>query len=237
MTNIAGKVIVVSGATGNLGAACVAAGRRAGARIVALGRSKGSLERQFPDAAGDAGVLLLDNVDLAVPESVEGAFARSVEMFGGLDAVMNTVGGFAMGRTGEDSVETWRKMHAINTETAFILTRTAIPLLQQRGGGTIVHVAALAGLNAAPELSAYAASKAAVLRLVEAAAAEHRTDGIRINAVMPSTIDTPQNRAAMPDADFSQWVSPTAIAEAMLMLASDSARAVTGGAIPVTGQG
>ena len=237
MADIAGKVIVVSGATGNLGGACVAAGRAGGAKIVALGRSKPSLERQFPDAAGDPDILLLDGVDLEELWSVDTALARTVDRFGGLDAVMNTVGGFAMGRIVEDSFETWSTMQTVNAQTAFTLTKAAIPLLRQRGGGTIVHVAAIAGLAAVPGLSAYAASKAAVLRLVEAAAAEHRADGIRVNAGMPGTIDTPQNREAMPNADVGKWVSPGAIADAMLMLAGDSARAVTGAAIPVTGHG
>lgn len=237
MVDIARKVIAVSGATGNLGAACVTAGLAAGARIAALGRSKAALERQFPDAASDPHILLLDGVDLEEVWSVDAALARTVDRFGGLDAVMNTVGGFAMGRIAGDSFDTWSAMQAINVQTAFTLTRAAIPLLQQRGGGSIVHVAALAGLASAPGLSAYAASKAAVLRLVEAAAAEHRSDCIRVNAVMPGTIDTPQNREAMPDADVSKWVSPAAIADAMLMLAGDHARAVTGAAIPVTGPG
>jgi NAD(P)-dependent dehydrogenase (short-subunit alcohol dehydrogenase family) len=125
----------------------------------------------------------------------------------------------------------------MNCATAVNLTRAAVPALRTAGGGAIIHVGALAALSAPANLGAYAASKAALHRLVEAAAAELRADGIRVNAVLPSTIDTPQNRRAMPKADTSKWVSPGAIAEAMLMLADDAARAVTGALIPVTGRG
>jgi len=231
------KVVAVGGATGNLGTACVEAARKAGAKVAALGRSKDALERHFPAAAGDSGLALIGSVDLADPASAETAIAAILKRFGRLDAVLNTVGGFDMGGIAEHGTGLWEKLQTMNCGTALNLTRAAVPALRRGGGGAIVHVGALTALSAPAGLGAYAASKASLHRLVEAAAAELRDDGIRVNAVLPGTIDTPQNRAAMPDADISGWVSPAAIADAMLMLAGGTARAVTGALVPVTGRG
>lgn len=231
------KVIAIGGATGNLGAACVVAALGAGAKVAALGRSQSSLARAFPDAPDNDALLLVDDVDLSDPVTASAAVTRIAEHFGRVDAVLNTVGGFAMAPVEECDPGDWEKLQAMNCGTALALTRAAIPALRTAGGGAIVHVGALAALNAPAKLGAYAASKAALHRLVEAAAAELRADGIRVNAVLPSTIDTPQNREAMPKADTSKWVSPAAIADAMLMLAGDHARAVTGALVPVTGRG
>ncbi|UUX48542.1 SDR family NAD(P)-dependent oxidoreductase [Nisaea acidiphila] len=235
--NFTNKVIAVGGATGNLGAACVTKALKAGARVAALGRAQSSLARTFPDAPGNDALLLVDGVDLVDPATAADAISRIVDRFGRLDAVLNTVGGFAMTPVEESDTGEWEKLHAMNCGTALALTRAAIPALRTAGGGAIVHVGALAALDAPAKLGAYAASKAALHRLVEAAAAELRADEIRVNAVLPGTIDTPQNRKAMPKADTSKWVSPAAIADAMLMLAGSEARAVTGALIPVTGRG
>lgn len=237
MTATDERVILITGATGNLGSACVRSARGAGATVVALERAEGSLARRFPDLAADPDLIDVPGTDLSDLASVEACLAEVKTRFGRLDAVLNTVGGFAMARLEEDRDDTWSMMQMFNIQTAVNVTRAALPLLRENGGGSIVHVGALAGLKAAASLSAYAASKAAVLRMVEAVSEEVRGDGIRINAVLPSTIDTPENRKAMPDADFSAWVSPAAIADAMLMLAGKDARAVTGALIPVTGRG
>ena len=226
-----GKVIAVSGASGNLGQACVEAARAAGAKVATLDRSdRGSIP-------ADEDVLRLTGINLGEPASANQAIAAVLDRFGRLDAVLNTVGGFAMGPVADTNISEWEQLHAMNCATAVNLTRAAVPALRTAGGGAIIHVGALAAFSAPANLGAYAASKAALHRLVEAAAAELRADGIRVNAVLPSTIDTPQNRRAMPKADTSKWVSPGAIAEAMLMLADDAARAVTGALIPVTGRG
>lgn len=228
---LTGKVVAISGASGNLGQACVEAARAAGAKVATLDRSdRGSI------AAGED-VLRLTGIDLGNPASASHAIADVLDRFGRLDAVLNTVGGFAMGPVADTDISEWDRLHAMNCSTAVNLTRAAVPALRTAGGGAIIHVGALAAFSAPANLGAYAASKAALHRLVEAAAAELRADGIRVNAVLPSTIDTPQNRRAMPKVDTSKWVSPGAIAEAMLMLADDAARAVTGALIPVTGRG
>ncbi|WP_226893774.1 SDR family oxidoreductase [Nisaea sediminum] len=229
--SIKGKVIAVSGASGNLGQACVEAARAAGAKVATIDRSDRG------NVAADENVLHLTGIDLGDPDSPKQAIADVLDRFGRLDAVLNTVGGFAMGSVADTDISEWEKLHAMNCVTAVNLTRAAVPTLRAGGGGAIIHVGALAAFSAPANLGAYAASKAALHRLVEAAAAELRADGIRVNAVLPSTIDTPQNRQAMPKADTSKWVSPGAIAEAMLMLADDAARAVTGALIPVTGCG
>lgn len=238
MGDVAGRTILISGATGNLGAAAVAVARGGGARVAALGRSLATLEERFPDARTDASMLLIGGVDLEDARAVESAVAETVSRFGRLDAVLNTVGGFAAKPVAEDDFGTWARLEALNVRTAFNLTRAALAAMRDHdGGGAIIHVGAMAALKAPAGLSAYAASKAAVMRLVEATAEEARPYGITVNAVLPGIIDTPENRAAMPRADTAQWVTPGAIAEAMVLLASSGARAITGALIPVTGRG
>jgi NAD(P)-dependent dehydrogenase (short-subunit alcohol dehydrogenase family) len=124
----------------------------------------------------------------------------------------------------------------LNARTAFVLSRAVAPHMLEQGSGKIVHVAARAALEGGARASAYSVSKSGIVRLVESMAAELRQDGINVNCVLPGTIDTPQNRQAMPKADHSRWVSPQAIADVMLFLASDAARAVNGAAVPVYGR-
>jgi NAD(P)-dependent dehydrogenase (short-subunit alcohol dehydrogenase family) len=154
-----------------------------------------------------------------------------------VDVLINTVGGYTGGkRVDEESLANWEKMFSINLHTTLNACRAAVPHMLRQGAGRIVNVAARAALTGVPTLSAYGASKSAVIRLTESMSSELKDHGIGVNCVLPGTIDTPQNRADMPNADFSKWVAPAAIADAMLFLASDAARAVSGAALPVYGR-
>jgi NAD(P)-dependent dehydrogenase (short-subunit alcohol dehydrogenase family) len=161
----------------------------------------------------------------------------TMERFGRIDVLANTVGGYRAGLpVHETPLDTWDFMLNLNARTAFVLSRAVVPHMLARGSGKIVHVAARAALAGAGKAAAYSASKAATLRLVESLAAELRRENINVNCVVPGTIDTPENRQAMPKADHSRWVPPEAIADVILFLASDAAWPVNGAAVPVYGQ-
>lgn len=229
------KVAVVTGASGNLGQAVAQALRVAGARCALVDHAAGRLAKVFGSAGTD--LLLLEGVNLAEPTQAEAALAATVQQFGRVDILINTVGGYAGGqRVHEDEIANWEKMFRINLHTTLNACRAAVPHMLRQGSGRIVSVAARAALTGVATLGAYSASKSAVIRLTESLAGELKDHGITVNCVLPGTIDTPQNRKDMPNADFSKWVAPAAIADAMLFLASDAARAVSGAALPVYGR-
>ena len=234
MGGLAGKTVLVTGAAGNLGRAVAAGALAAGANVALTDRSAALLEERFADGGN---IALFETPDLSDDAAAGGLVARTVERFGRLDAAISTVGGFAFANVADDSRATWERMAMLNVYTALAVSRAALPALKAAGGGAIVLVGAAAGLRAPAGVAAYAASKSAVMRLAESLAEECRADGVRVNCVLPTTMDTPENRAAMPDADRSGWVSPESIADTMLFLASDAARAVTGALVPVSGAG
>ncbi len=234
MGDLSGKVVVITGAAGNLGKACAQAFAQAGAKRALVDRSTGRLAPLYPASAE---VLLVEGIDLAeaahAAKAVETAFAR----FGRVDVLVNTVGGFAGGKkVHEDSLDIWERMQRINLRTTLNACRATVPHMLKHGGGRIVNVAARAALAGVAGLGAYGASKSAVIYLTQTLAAELKDQGINVNCVLPGTIDTPSNRRDMPQADFGKWVAPAAIADAIVFLASDSARAVTGAALPVYGR-
>jgi 3-oxoacyl-[acyl-carrier protein] reductase len=165
----------------------------------------------------------------------ETALARGARVAGVDHALINIAGGFAFETVAEGESTTWQRMYALNLLTALNASRAAIPHLVASGAGRIVNVGAMGALQAGSGMGAYAASKAGVHRLTEALAAEWK-GSITVNAVLPSTIDTPANRASMPRADFGKWVTPQELAEVILFLASDAASAVTGALLPVSGR-
>jgi NAD(P)-dependent dehydrogenase (short-subunit alcohol dehydrogenase family) len=237
MSDFTDRIVLVGGAAGNLGQAVARAFHAADANLVLLDHEPGRLAELFPELAASPDHLLLDSVDAADAASVEGAIQAAVERFGRLDVVANTIGGYRAGTpVHETPPETWDFMLTLNARTAFLLSRAVVPHMLERGAGKIVHVAARAGLKGTTRAAAYSASKSALLRLVESLSAELKHQGINVNCVLPGTIDTPENREAMPKADHSRWVPPEAIADVILFLASDAARAVTGAAVPVYGR-
>jgi NAD(P)-dependent dehydrogenase (short-subunit alcohol dehydrogenase family) len=154
-----------------------------------------------------------------------------------LDVLVNTVGGFRAGTpVHETPVETWDSMMSLNARTAFVVSQAVVPLMMGQGRGVIIHIGARPGLKGAANAAAYSASKAAVIRLTESLSAELRDSGINVNCIVPGTIDTPQNREAMPNADPRRWVAPDSLADVILFLASPAARDIHGATIPVYGR-
>jgi NAD(P)-dependent dehydrogenase (short-subunit alcohol dehydrogenase family) len=232
MATLAGKVVAVTGGSGQLGTAVVRAALAAGARVASLDHAAAPR-----DTAALEGALAFGGFDLAEPDAAARALDQVVEKLGGLDALVNVAGTFRFENLADGSLETWDLLYRVNLRTAVSASRAALPHLFRRGGGRIVNVGALAAANrAAGGMGAYTASKAGVLKLTEALAAELKDHGITVNAVLPSTIDTPANRADMPKADFSRWVAPQDLASVIVFLLSDEARAVTGALIPVAGR-
>jgi len=237
MFDFSEKVVVVTGASGNLGQAVTRAFHAAGARLVLLDRAADRLAPLFPELAGVPEALLLGGVDVSDAALVEQAVATALARFERIDVLANTVGGYRAGQpVHEISLETWDFMLNLNARVAFILSRAVTPPMLAQGSGKIVHVGARAALAGAANAAAYAASKAVLVRLVESQAEELKHAGINVNCVLPGTIDTPQNRQAMPKADYSRWVAPEAIADVLLFLASEAARAIHGAAVPVYGR-
>ncbi len=226
--------ILVTGAAGNLGAAAAheLAGR--GAKIILVDRSAEALETIRKSLPHPERHFVCAGLDLTKADDAAKAAAAALDRAGRIDALVNTVGAFRMGRVAEDAQRDWDFLMNVNARSVLTTSAAVLPAMLARKAGRILHVAAGAGLKGEAGLAVYSASKAAVLRIVESLAEEHRKDGVTANCIMPGTIDTPQNRAAMPGADTSSWVPPAAIARVIAFLVSDGAATITGAAIPVT---
>jgi NAD(P)-dependent dehydrogenase (short-subunit alcohol dehydrogenase family) len=218
--------------TGGLGAL----GRAVGAELAARCQRVVLLDRAAT-AEVPGVVAVFGGVDGTDEAAVAQGLAQAAEQLGGgIDSLVNIAGGFAWETLDAGSAATWDRMYSMNLRTAVVACQQALPLLRASGRGSIVNVGALAAGKAAAGIGAYAASKAGVARLTEALAEENKDHGVRVNAVLPSTLDTPANRVAMPDADASRWVAPRALAAVIAFLISDDASAVTGASLPVTGR-
>jgi NAD(P)-dependent dehydrogenase (short-subunit alcohol dehydrogenase family) len=232
----AGKVILVAGGTGGLGRAVSLMFLREGAKVVVTYLHP----EEFAALQGVAGVdgtsLKGHSVDVTNEVAVGQIVDQIIAEHGRLDAMVNTVGGYAGGVTLWDlDTKTFERMLALNLRAGYALARAAIvPMLKQKSGA-IVNVAAKAAFDHAGGASAYAASKAAALAMIDSLAADAKGSGVRVNSILPSIIDTPANRKAMPEADFSTWPKPEEIARVILFLCSDEARVIHGAAIPVYG--
>jgi NAD(P)-dependent dehydrogenase (short-subunit alcohol dehydrogenase family) len=221
-----GRRIVVTGALGALGGALVATAAARGWRVAGVDFAPARPER--PETLG--------GVDLSSPDAAGAAMVQAAERLGGaIDALACVAGGFAWETIGDGSPATWERMFRLNIGVTLASVQAALPHIAAPGGA-IVLVGAGAALKAGAGMGAYGASKAGVHRLAEALAEEQKARGIRVNAVLPSIIDTPANRADMPDADHSAWVTPAELAEAMLFLLSPAASGVTGALLPVSGR-
>jgi len=227
--------VVVTGAFGALGVAVASAFVARGARVALFDvapQPPASIREKFGPAP-----LLFGGVDLSDLESTRRVMDVTAARFGGIDVLVNVAGGFRWETLADGDVETWDQLYAMNLRTAVVCCKTVLPAMLARGGGRIVNIGAAAAARAGAGMGAYAASKAGVQRLTESLSEELKDRGITVNAILPGTIDTPRNRADMPDADFTRWVAPQTIAGVIVFLASDAAGAVTGASIPVLGGG
>ncbi|MGS1016449.1 SDR family oxidoreductase [Allosphingosinicella humi] len=215
--------IAVAGGFGVLGSAVCA-------DLMARGHAVAALDiAPAPEGFGGAA---FGGVDLADEVQVVAAYAAAVGALGGLDGVVNVAGGFLWETVADGAIESWDRMYQMNLRTAAISCRAALPHLGE--GGAIVNVGAAAAAHAAAGMAPYAASKAGVLALTQGLADELAARGIRVNAVLPTILDTPANRHAMPDADTSLWVKPESAARVIAFLLSDEARSITGAGIPLS---
>lgn len=234
MNELDGKVVVITGGFGNLG--------RVTAQVIAALGAKVALIAH--GAAADAQSLSLDpastivtgGVDLGDATAAQRAIDTIAAKWGRLDGLVNIAGGFRWETVADGSIETWDQMYGMNVRTAFNASKAAIAHLVVSGAGRIVNIGAGAAMKAGAGMGAYGASKAGVLRLTEALAEELKDLYVTVNAIMPSIIDTPQNRADMPNADVTRWVKAEEVAAVIAFLLSAQAQAVTGAAIPVTGR-
>ncbi len=217
------KVIVVTGALGVLGSSVAAAAEQAGARVARLDQA----------TTGNAGDLIFQGLDLTDETATAKAMADIVAKAGKIDGLVNIAGGFVWQTVADSPAKVWEQMFRINLLTAVTASRAAMDFLS-RGGGSIVNIGANAATRAAMGMASYTAAKSGVARLTESLAEELAGAGVRVNALLPSIIDTPTNRRDMPDADFKTWVTPEALAKVILFLLSDDSAAITGAAIPVT---
>jgi NAD(P)-dependent dehydrogenase (short-subunit alcohol dehydrogenase family) len=223
-----GKVVVVTGALGALGKVVAEMALARGAKVAGVDHAAS----QMPPTETR---IELGGVDLSDAAQAKKAIDAVALHFGKCDALINIAGGFAFEAIAEGDPRNWQRMYALNVLTALNASRSALPYLAASPSGRIVNIGAIGALQAGAGMGPYAASKAGVHRLTEALAAEWKGK-ITVNAVLPSIIDTAANRASMPKADFTKWVTPQELAEVILFLTSDAASAVTGALIPVNGR-
>ena len=231
--DFAGRCALVTGAAGNLGRAVAAELGVRGASLVLVDRDLAALRRAFGD---DAPQRLCVAADLLDSAQAQAAFDAGVARFGRVHVVCNLAGGFRMGEAVHETSEaTWEFLWSLNVRTLLHTAQAAVPHFLARGDGKIVNVGAFGAQRGAAAMGAYTAAKSAVIRLTESMSAELKERGINVNCVLPTIIDTPENRAAMPDGDPARWVAPADLARAIAFLASDDARAIHGAALPVAG--
>jgi NAD(P)-dependent dehydrogenase (short-subunit alcohol dehydrogenase family) len=230
---VTAATVLVTGASGGLGGAVTEAFLADGWRVVAASRSG---RPQGSDAAGDR--LQVAAADLAEPADVAATVAAATQDAGApLRALVNLIGGFSIGgRVHETPVEDLERQLALNLRPTWLVTRAVLPHLVAGGGGAVVCMSSRAAVAPFRGGAGYAAAKAAVLAFAQAVAVEYRADGVRCNAVLPSVIDTPANRAAQPDADFSRWVPPPQVAAVIRFLCGEDSAPTSGAAIPVYGR-
>jgi NAD(P)-dependent dehydrogenase (short-subunit alcohol dehydrogenase family) len=231
------QVVMVTGASGNLGVATARAFQQRGYKSVLVDRSLDRLAKVFPDLVNSKDHLLVGGIDLTSAEAMERLVSDVVDRLGRVDVLVNTVGAWRGGKpVHEASLDDWDFLFEANLRTTLVACRAVAPRMLQQRFGRIINVASRDALKGSGGYAAYSASKSAVIRLTESLADELKAFDVTANCILPSTIDTPPNRAAMPKADFTKWVEPAALADVILFLGSDAGRAVTGASLPVFGK-
>jgi NAD(P)-dependent dehydrogenase (short-subunit alcohol dehydrogenase family) len=227
--DLSGKVLVVTGADGALGQAVAGTLGGYGAKLALI--THGSAVGLLPAGARHYG-----GIDLTLETAARSAMERIVQDAGRIDGLINVAGGFRFEKISGGTIDSWDLMYKLNLRTAAVSCQAALPYLLKSLSGRIVNVGAMAAQKASAGMGPYAASKAGVAQLTEALADELKDRGITVNAILPSTLDTPKNRLDMPKADFKRWVTLSEAAEVIAFLVSDKASAVTGALIPVAGR-
>lgn len=231
------KVAIITGAAGALGSVVARRFAKQGAKLALVDYDSDRLLETCGPLRDEYGAVLFGNTDLTRPDSIQKLIGLVLEQFERVDVLVNIAGGWRGGTpVHETKPETFDFLMNLNAKSVFLMAGAVAPQMIEQGSGKIVSIAASAGLKARSGNGAYAASKAAVIRITEALSAELKNDGINVNCVLPSTIDTEANREMMPNADFEKWVTPEALADVLLFLSSDASRAIHGAAIPVYGR-
>lgn len=218
-----GKVVVIAGGSGALGQTVTPACVKAGAQVI-------TVDRAIPPKVTGWTAMKADVTDEA---DVQRIVNEVIGTHGRIDILINLVGGFATGRAEDTDAALWQRMLTMNVTAAFLLSKTVLPHMVERGAGRILHVAAWAAVEPFPGAAAYIVAKSSLLALIRVLALELKGSGVTVNGVLPNTIDTPVNRASMPEVDPSAWTKPESIAETLLFLASEEAGQISGAAIPV----
>lgn len=226
--SLKGTVVLIAGGSGALGRTVTPSFVRAGARVITTDRDPP------PDEIAAGNAMKGDVTDEAAVRRLVDDVIRTA---GRLDVLVNLVGGFAMGPVVETDLSLWQRMLTMNVTSAFLLSKAVLPHMMERGTGRILHVAAWAAVEPFPGAAAYLVSKSSLLALIRVLALELKGSGVTVNGVLPTTIDTPANRANMPKADPSSWARPESIAETLLFLASAAGDQINGAAIPIGTQG
>ncbi|MFQ6012709.1 MAG: SDR family NAD(P)-dependent oxidoreductase [Thermoplasmata archaeon] len=231
-----GKAVLITGGTGALGAHVTRAFLDEGGRVGATWIVDGEPD-DLRTLVGDRGESLeLYRTDLFDAEEIQKMVADVLDAFGTIDILVNVVGGYLGGPSvAELRLKEWEFMFNLNLRSVFLACRAVVPHMVERGEGKVVNVASAAGLEGEAGHAAYSASKAGVIRLTESLAAEVKRNGVNVNCILPSIIDTPANREALPKADFARWPKPWEVARVILFLASEDAMLLHGTALPVYG--
>jgi NAD(P)-dependent dehydrogenase (short-subunit alcohol dehydrogenase family) len=231
--NFTDRIAMVTGASGNVGRAVAFAFAEAGASLILVDRHPENLVKTF-GPEGERRLYL--PTDLVDAEQVTAGIDIAIERYGRIDILCNITGGFRMGPAVHESTDAeWNFMLDVNVRTLLNVVRLVVPHMLDAGGGKIVNVGAFSAQKGVAQMAAYCAAKSAVIRITESMAAELREKNINVNCVLPTIIDTPENRAAMPHAEPARWVAPQDLASVILFLSSQAARAIHGAAVPVTG--
>ena len=234
--NFAGRTVVVAGGTGGLGKSVSLAFLEEGAKVVVTYRREEEFVALKNAAASHLSSLEGKRVDITDEAETAHFIGEVLALHEAIDVLVNAVGGYSGGvKLWETATSTFDQMLALNLRSGFTLARAAMPAMLKAGRGSVVNIASKAAFDHGAGAAAYAASKAAAVALMDSLAADALGSGVQVNSIIPSIIDTPANRAAMPDANFAAWPKPEDIAQVVLFLSSDLAKTIHGASVPVYG--
>lgn len=236
MNRLKNKIAIITGGTGGLGKSVVSAFLREGASVYTTYIDKNQLDATSDLKERYGEVLLLGKADVTKERDMSKVVERVIRKFGRVDCLINIVGGFGMASLIETDEALWNKMMDMNLNSVFVSSKAALPQMMKQKYGRIINIGARPALSGCKNMSAYGASKAAVLNLTQSMADELSDYNINVNAIIPGTMDTPRNRKDMPKADFKKWVDPEEIADVIVFLCSNGGNKISGAILPVYGK-